>query len=137
MNRSLFSVLLTVVVISSSAISVNAAESASELSGKDYVSIGKLDSLSGTLFEKDGEWYLTVEHETYDLHFGNETYRNKIGINLKAGAVVAVTGYVYEKNVSVCTITLGGKEYRFRKDDGTPMWTGQGNGRNTTTDSHE
>ena len=133
----LLSVLVTATVIFSATVSVNATESASKLSGRDYVSMGKLGALSGTLFEKDGEWFLRSINSTYELHIGNHTYRDETGINLKADKQVDITGFIYEDNVSVCVINIDNKEYRFRTDDGSPMWAGRGNGRNRENNQND
>jgi hypothetical protein len=130
MKKSLFSTLLAASVISTAAFSVNATESASKLSGRDFVSMGKLGALSGTLQEQDGEWYLRSNNESYALHIGNHTYRAETGIQLKNDVSVDVTGFIYEKDVSVSSIKMDNKEYRFRTDDGKPMWAGRGNRRN-------
>ena len=129
-KSTLLSTLLAATFITSSIVVVNATETTLKKYGRDVVSTGKLGSLSGALFEKDGEWYLQSNNSTYELHIGNHNYRDEIGIDLQKDENVDVTGFVDKEDVSVVTIKIDGKEYRFREDDGRPMWAGRGNGRN-------
>jgi hypothetical protein len=109
-------------------IAVNAE--AKNLSGKDLVRLGKLGSISGPLLEKEGEWYLKTKNGVYNLHFGNHQYRAKTGIELKSEKTVTVKGFIHNKDVAVCTITINNKNYRFRQDDGVALWSGTGNNQN-------
>jgi hypothetical protein len=128
---TLFSALLVAVVFTSLFVSAGATEEkASRLYGRDYVSMGTLGVLSGVLFEENDEWYLKANNGTYALHIGNHSYREETGIDLKADKNIDVTGFIYKNDVSVCTIVIEGKEYRFRDDDGRPKWAGRGRGRN-------
>ncbi len=97
------------------------------LSGKDFVRLGKMGTLTGNLMEDNEEWYLKTQNGTiHDLHFGNHDHRAKTGIKLKVGKQATVTGFIYEDNLTVCTINIDGQTYRFREDDGTPLWAGGG-----------
>ncbi|MGD8400992.1 MAG: hypothetical protein PVH64_08670 [Bacillota bacterium] len=116
--------LLTVTVT----IAVNAAEN--RLSGKDFVQLGKPGTVSGSLLEKEGEWYLKTPAGAFNLHFGNHDYRAKTGIQLKTDKIAVVKGFIYGKDIAVSAITLDQKNYQFRRDDGNPLWAGNGNNRN-------
>ena len=128
---TLLSALLVAVVINSLIVSADATEEkTSKLYGRDYVSMGTLGALSGVLFEENDEWYLKSNNTTYALHIGNHSYREETGIDLKADKNIDVTGFIHKNDVSVCTITMDGNEYRFRDDDGRPKWAGRGRDRN-------
>jgi hypothetical protein len=96
------------------------------LSGKDFVRIGKPGTVSGSLLEKDDEWYLKTKNGVYDLHFGNHEYRAQTGIKLQTGKNATVQGFIYNKDVAVGTITIDHKNYQFRRTDGSPLWAGSG-----------
>lgn len=132
MKKSYF--LLTVMlflVVTGVWFSVSAGAEEKTLSGKDFVRLGKPGSVSGILQEQAGEWYLKAKNEVFALHFGNQDYRAKTGIQLESGKNAAVQGFVYGKDITVCTITIDKKKYEFRKADGTPLWSGSGNNQNS------
>jgi hypothetical protein len=132
MKKTTFLSILSVALVINGIIVFASAteEKASKLYGRDFVSMGTLGALSGVLFEENDEWYLKSNNSTYALHIGNHSYRKETGIDLKADKRIDVTGFIYKNDVSVCTIKIDGKEYRFRNDDGSPKWAGRGNGRN-------
>lgn len=102
------------------------------LRGRDFVRLGQKDTLSGTVTQIKGEWYLITPEKKYELHLGDHNHRKRIGIQLSENAEIKVTGFVYHQenqkiiDIAVCTLILEGKEYRFRDDDGTPLWQGRG-----------
>jgi len=108
------------------------AEGDNSLSGREIVDQGKGISLSGTLSEKEDEWYLTQGGKEYALHFGNYEVLYPKGMGLKAGLKVDVQGFAVGTDVSVTTLKLAGQEFALRSADGTPLWAGRGQGRNRT-----
>ena len=107
---------------------------AESLKGRDFVRLGEPGSVEGSLKRARGEWFLVAGNETYELHLGDHAHRAATGINLEEGKHAEVTGFIYaregrdEVDIAVCTILLDGTEYRFREDDGTPLWRGSGAG---------
>ncbi len=104
------------------------ADEVQRLRGRDIVKLGELIVLQGTLVPRRGEWFLRSGETEYELHMGNHEYRKKIGIDLETGKTAAVTGFIHGKDVAVTTILLDGKLYRFREDDGKPLWAGMAGG---------
>lgn len=96
------------------------------LSGKDFVRLGKQGTISGPLSEQAGEWYVKDKNIVYAIHLGNHEFRAKTGIQLKNGKNAIVMGFIYGKDIAVCTITIDNKKYRFRNEDGSPLWAGSG-----------
>jgi hypothetical protein len=101
-----------------------------DLAGKDFVRVGKPGTVSGSLLEKDGEWYLKTKTGVYNLHFGNHEYRAQTSIKLRTGKNAAVKGFIHAKDVAVGTITIDNKNYQFRRADGSPLWAGSGKDHN-------
>ncbi len=104
------------------------------LRGRDFVVLGKPAELAGTLLTEFGEWFLAVNGIIHELHLGDHAHRADTGIKLEEGKPAEVTGFLYARegddtvDVAVCVISLDGEEYRFREDDGTPLWRGRGSG---------
>lgn len=96
--------------------------------GRDIVQSGELKQLQGTLSQAGGEWFLKVGEDEYELHMGNHEYRAKINIPLETGKEATVNGFVLEKDVAVTTILIDRQLYRFREDDGKPLWAGMAGG---------
>jgi hypothetical protein len=102
------------------------------LRGKDFVELGDFGTRTGKLKSEKGEWFLEVADRIYEIHLGDHTHRKNIGIQLNEGKEVTVTGFIYRQanskmiDIAVCTILDSEKEYRFREDDGTPLWRGSG-----------
>ena len=103
------------------------------LSGKDFVKLGKLGTVSGSLLEQADEWYVKVQNVVYVIHMGNHDFRSKTDIPLENGKNAIVTGFIHGKDIAVCTITIDHKKYRFRDDDGAPLWAGNGLNLNQNT----
>ncbi len=105
------------------------------LRGRDFVRLGEIDTFSGIVTEIKGEWCLITADAKYELHLGDHNHREKTGIKLSEHAEIKVTGFVYSQeeieiaDIAVCIIIMDGKEYRFRDDDGTPLWQGRGQNR--------
>lgn len=101
---------------------------ASDRTGRDVAVIGALETLSGTLAESSGEWYLETETGRYLLHLGNAAFVERVGLKPEVGARVEVRGFVDGEEVSVVTVALGGRTYALRTEDGSPLWAGGGRG---------
>lgn len=126
-NTSLSRILTTLTVLF---ILVAAPVCAEELSGSDYVRLGKPGTVTGTLFEEDGEWYLTAGERIYEVHLGNYTVLYPDGLNLQTGEQAVIHGFIYQNNIAVISVETRGKTWTFRNEDGSPRWAGRGNGRN-------
>ncbi len=105
-----------------------------DLKGRDFVELGEFQTLRGNIYPDRGEWFLQTGDSAYELHLGDHTHRERTGIRLEEGKTATVSGYVYSQrgadfiDLAVCTVQMDGEKYRFRQDDGTPMWWGQGGG---------
>lgn len=98
--------------------------------GSDYVRMGKLGSINGTLAEEGGEWYLETAQVTYEVHLGNYEVLYPDGLGLEAGAQATVQGFIYEDQVSAVSVTTAAGTWKFRSVEGTPLWAGRGQGQN-------
>jgi hypothetical protein len=99
------------------------------LKGKDYVRMGKVETLIGNLVQKGDEWELKVGDTKYEIHMGPIDFRNTQGLILKEGAQAVVTGFVYNNDLSVTIIETGGKSVSLRDEFGRPAWAGSGFGK--------
>lgn len=103
-----------------------------ELRGRHFVQLGQFVTVTGTLKTQLGEWFLIENNTIYQIHMGDHKHREKTGIELKEGKKATLTGFLYSQegydnlDIAVCTIEIKGRVYRFRKDDGTPLWRGYG-----------
>lgn len=96
------------------------------LKGRDFVRLGKLESLNGTLVKLGDEWGLKEGEKIYEIHMGPEEYRLYKGVILIEGENVKVKGFVYNNDISVATMEMGGKSIIFRDESGRPLWSGSG-----------
>lgn len=103
---------------------------AESLSGRDIVNKGTLKTLTGTLTEKDGEWFLQTSEGEYNVHLGNYEVIYPRGIDLKENTPAEVMGFVYGKDIAAVTVKNQNRTYKFRDKDGSPLWSGNGQGRN-------
>lgn len=97
-----------------------------ELKGRDFVRMGEVKTVTGSLVQKGDEWGLKVGDITYEIHMGPTDFRNAQGLVLKDGAGAVVTGYVYNTDLSVTTIETGGRSITLRDASGRPAWAGTG-----------
>lgn len=100
--------------------------SPSTLKGRDYARLGTMDTLSGTLVQKDNEWGLKVGEKVFDIHLGPIEYRTDRGFSLKNAEQATIKGFVYQDHVTVTSIETGGKSITLRDQTGRPAWAGQG-----------
>ena len=99
------------------------------LKGRDYVRLGKLHTISGSLSSEQDEWTLKVEDTVYELHLGPSAYWQSKGLVLKKGLEATVTGFVFKNHVAVTEISTGGKILQIRDRTGRPTWGGSKNAR--------
>lgn len=104
------------------------------LRGRDLVRLGIRETVTGTLASMEGEWFLESEDGVYELHFGDHRHRAETGVVLEEGIEATVFGFILEdapgdySDLAVCSMVINGEVFRFREDDGTPLWRGQGGG---------
>lgn len=123
MNKKNISMIAILLVV----ISVGVfASSNSDLKGRDFVRLGQLGIVSGTLSEEGGEWYLTTADSEYALHLGNYEVIYPKGINLEEGSEAVVRGFVLDSDLSTVTLATSEDKYSFRTVAGVPLWAGQG-----------
>lgn len=130
-NISMVAILLVMVTVGLF------AASESDLRGSDFVRLGKLGIVSGTLSEVDGEWYLTTTDTKYALHLGNYEVIYPKGIDLKEGSEALVRGFVLDSDISAVTVGTREVSYSFRTLEGLPLWAGQGERKNQIASQNE
>lgn len=92
------------------------------LTGKDFVALGQLEWIHGNLLTEDDEWFLLTQEDLYEIHFGDHTYREDIGLVLIEGEEVSICGYLYKNDMAVVSLIIADKIYDFRTQEGTPLW---------------
>lgn len=95
---------------------------AATLKGRDLVRLGKIATVTGTLFQHADEWGLKVGDTLYEIHLGPAEYRAQKGFTLKEGDQATIKGFVYNTDVAVTTIETGGKSIVLRDETGRPAW---------------
>lgn len=121
-TRNISMVAILLVVVSMGVF----ASSASDLKGSDFVRLGHLGIVSGTLSEEGGEWYLATGDSEYALHLGNYRVVYPKGITLNEGSEAVVRGFVLDDDISAVTVATEANRYSFRTAEGIPLWAGQG-----------
>ena len=103
-----------------------------ELKGRTIVESGNSITVEGALKQNGHEWQLVSASGIHNIHLGPEEYRESQGVEIAEGLQAVVTGFSVEEDIAVCSITVAGKTYIFRTEDGRPAWAGggQGQGRN-------
>jgi len=124
--KQMQTVILAVVMLWGVAGARESACGNRELRGRDIVRIGKMAILVGVLVANGEEWQLKVEERAYDIHLGPSFYREEKGIELKAGRLTTVTGFLHETSMVVATIKLGDRTHVLRDENGRPAWAGRG-----------
>ncbi len=105
-----------------------------QVQSRDVVESGMMVTVTGNLKKVGGEWYLVVENIMYEILMGREEFVKKVGIPLEEDKEVAINGFFHAEGdeltgtIVPATIELDGEVYRFREDNGTPIWRGQGGG---------
>lgn len=116
-------VIFSGVLIVFTLLTVNFA-AADVLKGRDYVRLGKLGVISGTLVPDQHEWTLKAGDTVYDIHLGPSAYQEYKGLTLKQGAEATVKGFIYKNQVAVSEISTAGKTVQLRDQTGRPAWAG-------------
>lgn len=98
------------------------------LTGRDFVALGELHWIEGLLFTEDDEWFLRDDDEVYEVHLGDHTYREELGLHLEEGKEASIYGFLYEDDMAVVSLTTDGETYYFRTEQGTPLWGAFGGG---------
>jgi hypothetical protein len=111
---------------------------AAQLKGRDFVRLGALETLSGTLTRiNNDEWGLRTGGRVYEIHMGPSEYRASKGFILNEGASARVSGYLYENHLSVKTLESDGQSIALRDENGRALWSGstfsRGGGRGKRT----
>jgi hypothetical protein len=119
-NYQLFVIAVSIIVASSVRLFAE-----SEIKGKDVVTKGAVQTLSGTLKADGGhEWLLVTDQETYELHLGPEAYRESKKFTLTEGQKAEVKGFVLEKNIAPITIKTDKSSITLRDEAGKAVWAG-------------
>jgi hypothetical protein len=84
--------------------------------------LGTAATVKGSLVSLDTEWYLKSGGSTYELHFGNRRYLESTGMVPLEGASCTVQGFLYGHELVVSEIEMEGKTFRFRDEEGIPLW---------------
>ena len=101
---------------------------------REIVENGTFVEVTGNLRQMGGEWFLAVDQVLHQLYTAPLLYREEWGVTMEEHKEATVTGFFYSPDgdpagvIAVSTITLDGKEFRFRDDEGTPRWRGRGAG---------
>ena len=94
------------------------------LKGRDFVRLGQIKTMTGTLIQRGDEWEFTADGTTYEIHLGPSEYREDQGLVLKNGENAIISGFVYGIDISVTTIETEGKSLTLRDETGRPAWSG-------------
>ena len=79
-------------------------------------------------------WYFAVDQVLHQIYFAPSDFLENADVPLKEGKEAIINGYFLAEEgemtgiIAVNTIMIDGKEFRFREDDGTPLWRGRGSG---------
>ena len=125
-NRGIrFYVVILLAGLTAAALTAQWGLAAEEMKGRDFVSLGKVATMEGTLVKLNAEeWALQAGDVRYDLHMGPTAYRDYNKFVLKEGSSAKVTGSVYNTDVGVMKIETEGQAITLRDDAGRPAWAG-------------
>ncbi len=96
----------------------------SQLKGRDYVRLGKLETHTGVFVKLNDEWGLKTGDRVFEIHMGPAEYRAYKGFTVKEGENAKVSGFVYNNNLSVTIMESGGQFITLRDETGRPAWAG-------------
>lgn len=114
------------------AMDVMAAEQ--PMRSREVFEKGSPAEMSGTLRKMGGGWYLAAGNLLHQVYLAPDEYKEEVGLDVVEGEPVTINGYFYAEEgeptgiIAVTVITVDGKEFRLREDDGRPMWRGRGTG---------
>lgn len=83
-------------------------------------------SVEGTLRYEAPFWYLDTANGSYELHLGSRNFMSESGIQLTEGSKCSVHGYRADDDIAVSNMTMDGKMYTFRDQNGMPLWASEG-----------
>ena len=75
------------------------------LSGRDFVALGEIGIVFGSLLTMDGEWFVQTADELYEIHLGDHDHRERTGIALEVGKEVVACGYLYDDDIAVVALS--------------------------------
>jgi hypothetical protein len=127
MNLKKSILLLLVGITLLPAVSLFAQE---EITGRLVVEQGTQGVLEGVLVLNGTEWELRTPQALFEIHLGQLGHDGTSISGLEDGAAASVTGYIYGAHISPITLEADGTEYRFRDEDGSPLWAGTRQGQN-------
>ena len=104
---------------------------------REIVDQGLSIAMDGSLRKLGDRWFLTAEHTLHELLFGLDAFVQELGLTLESGKQVRVTGFYHAPDddpagiIVVNSLVMDEQTYRFREEDGTPLWRGRGRGTGT------
>jgi len=131
-DHSIWTIAFTLLFSAILAIPVYAQDQ--PMRSREIIEKGTFVEVTGSLRLMGGEWFLSVDQVLYQLYTAPLEFRMEWDFTMEEHKQVAVTGFYYSQDgdpagvIAVSTITMDGKEFRFREDDGTPRWRGRGAG---------
>lgn len=135
MKKNHHSILkLTIVLLFLVLLAIPAYAQDQPMRSREIIDNGTFVEISGNLRHMGREWFLAVDHVLHSLYTAPAELREEWGIPMEEHKKVTVTGFYYSPDgdpagvIAVSKITLDGKEFRLREDDGTPRWRGRGAG---------
>jgi len=126
--------ILVVLILASSLLFAAVPTTVPELedpSGREVAAYGQPGELTGTLKAESGEWYVECDGTLYELHMGIYGETNKE--ILTDGAAAEVNGFIYQNHIAPTLLKSGDSVLRFWSASRTPLWSGNGNGKNRVT----
>jgi hypothetical protein len=120
MKQSIRILTMSALVLASAAFTTRAEE---EIKGRDIVTKGAVQTLSGTLKAEGHEWELIAADGTaYELHLGPTEYRESKSFTMKDGEHAEVRGFVFNTHVSPISLKTQSASIELRTEAGKPAW---------------
>jgi hypothetical protein len=94
------------------------------LKGKDIVSNGTVQTLSGKLRRDGDEWQLVANGKTYEIHLGPSEYRQSENFTMTEGEPAEVKGFVFKEHLSPIAIKMDSGSITLRDEAGKSVWAG-------------
>jgi hypothetical protein len=113
--------MISLLLLSGATLMADADE---EITGRVVVERGTVGTLTGTLAADGDEWVLMAGSRLYEIHLGQFGHDGKTTATLIEGAEAVVEGFIYGDHVSPVMMESEGLSYRFRDQDGRPLWAG-------------
>lgn len=131
-NHNIWTIAFTLLL--SAILTIPAYAQNQPMRSREIVENGTFVEVTGNLRHMGGEWFLSVDQVLHQLYTAPSLYREEWGATMEEHKQATVTGFYYSPEgdpagvIAVSTITMDGKQFRFREDDGTPRWRGRGAG---------